>query len=56
MDNYELDKKAKELVDTEHPYNLARRVVELESRLGITAKDSDKKSTFDNCVVQHHPV
>lgn len=56
MNNYELDKKAKELVDSETPYNLARSLVELESRLNTIVKDSDKKSTSDNCVVQYHPV
>lgn len=56
MNNYELDKKAKELADTEHPYNLARRVVELKARLGITVKDGDKKSALENCYVQNHHV
>lgn len=32
MNNFELDERAKELMDTETHYNLARRVVELESK------------------------
>lgn len=47
MDNYELDKKAKELVDTEHPYNLARRVVELESTADPRGKVVVIRSKFD---------
>lgn len=44
MNNYELDKKAKELVDSETPYNLARRVVELESRYDIEGDDAGFKN------------
>lgn len=39
MNNFELDKKAKELMDTETHYNLARRVVELEDD-GLSKKES----------------
>lgn len=32
MNNFEMDKKAKELVDRKSPYEIARRLVELEER------------------------
>lgn len=46
MNNFELDERAKELMDGETHYNLARRVIELESK--EESKMENKAMTVDS--------